>query len=159
MRGTVDRGITEATDPRQSPGTAFVNSPVEREFQSVLKARDPRAAAKALARQASQDKTGQAALGLKDAALDYLIGKASRGGGLSGKSPREAMLDPRVRGALAEILSPDEIRRFGKLTKELENVAMAALAPSRQIERHDHHMTDDNLRLWFRLQPFLPRLN
>ncbi len=94
VRGTVDNGIKVS---RQSPGAAFANAPAEKEFQTILQARDPRAAA----RQAARDKTGQATRDLKAAALDHLIGKASRDGGLSGKSIREALNDPRTGGALA----------------------------------------------------------
>ncbi len=126
VRGTVGRGIMEA---RQSPGAAFANAPVEKEFQTILQARDPRAAARSLARQAARDKTGQATRGLKAAVLDQLIGKAIRDGGLSGKSIREAMNDPRTRGALAEILTPAEMCRLGRVTGELDTTAMAYRRP------------------------------
>ena len=126
MRGTVVRGIMEA---RQSPGVALANAPAEKEFQTILQARDPRATARALARQAAGNKTGQATRGLKAAALDHLIGKASRDGGLSGKAIREAMNDPRTRGALAEFLTPAEMRRLGRITGELDKTAMAYRRP------------------------------
>ncbi len=129
LRGTVDRGIKEATDPRQSPGAAFANAPAEKEFQTILQARDPRAAARSLARQAARDKTGQAVRGLKAAALDHLIRNASRDGGLSGNAIRQAMNDPRTRGALAEILTPAEMRRLGRITGELDKTAMAYRRP------------------------------
>ena len=129
VRGTVDRGIKEATDPRQSPGAAFANAPAEKEFQIILQARDPGAAARSLARQAARDKTGQATRDLKAAALDHLIGKASRDAGLSGKAIREAMNDPRTRGALAEILTPAEMRRSGRITGEIDKTAMAYQRP------------------------------
>jgi len=129
VRGTVDRGIKEATDPRQSPGAAFANAPAEKEFQIILQARDPRAAARSLARQAARDETGQAVRGLKAAALDHLIGKASRDGGLSGKAIGGAMNDPKTRGALAEILTPAEMRRLGRITGELDKTAMAYRCP------------------------------
>ncbi len=123
VRGTVVRGIMAA---RQSPGAAFADAPAEKEFQTILQARDPRAAARSLARQAARDKTGQATRGLKAAALDHLIGKASRDGGLSGNAIREAMNDPKTRGALAEILTPAEMRR---ITGEPYKTAMAYRRP------------------------------
>ncbi len=129
VRGTVGRGIMKATDPRQSPGAAFANAPAERKFQTILQASDPRAAARSLVRQAANDETGQAVRGLKAAALDHLIGKASRDGGLSGKATREAMNDPRTRRALAEILTSAEMRRLGRITGELDKTAMAYRRP------------------------------
>ncbi len=123
VHGTVDHGIMAA---RQSPGAALANAPAERKFQTILQASDPRAAARSLVRQAANDKTGQAVRDLKAAALDHLIGKASRNGGLSGKTIREAMNDPRTRGALAEILTPAEIRR---ITGEPYKTAMAYRRP------------------------------
>ena len=98
VRGTVDRGKMDATDPRQLPGAASANAPAEREFQIILRAQDLRAAARSLVRQATRDETGQAVRGPKAAALDHLIRNASRDGGLSGKSIREMTgqrIDPR----------------------------------------------------------------
>ena len=126
VRGTVDHGIMEA---RQSPGAAFANAPAERKFQTILQASDPRAAARSLVRQAANDETRQAVRGLKAAVSDYLIREATSGGGLSGKSIREAMNDPRTRGALAEILTPAEMRRSGRITGELDKTAMAYRCP------------------------------
>ena len=123
VRGAVVRGIMAA---RQSPGVALANASAEKEFQTILQASDPRATARSLVRQAANDKTGQAVRDLKAAALDHLIGKASRDGGLSGKSIREAMNDPRTKGALAEILTSAEIRR---ITGEPYKTAMAYRRP------------------------------
>ncbi len=91
-----------------------------------MQASDPRAAARSLVRQAANDETRQAVRGLKAAVSDYLIREATSGGGLSGKSIREAMNDPRTRGALAEILTPAEMRR---ITGEPHKTAMAYRHP------------------------------
>ena len=67
----------------------------------------------------SQIRAARAGLGWSQAEL------ASRDGGLSGKAIRQAMNDPRTRGALAEILTPAEMRRSGRITGEFDKTAMA----------------------------------
>ena len=132
--GAVARRVASTAQTRQgvltgSPGEAFATAPVQREFQAILNSTDPAASARSLVRQAANDETGQAVRGLKAAALDHLIGKASRDGGLSGKAIGGAMNDPKTRGALAEILTPAEMRRLGRITGELDKTAMAYRRP------------------------------
>ncbi len=123
VRATV-KGIKK--DVSQSTVSRFAAADAGQEFAVVFKSPDSRAAARTLAREAAKDPTGRATLGLKAAAIDYLERTASRSGALSGKALRAAVQDKNTRGALGEVLSPDDLRHIGRVIKSLENAETAA---------------------------------
>ena len=96
-----------------------------REYATILQAKNTRAAARTAARLARKDQTGAATRGLKAAAIDDLIAKASTGGTLSGKAMRNALKDKDTRAALGEILTTAEMKRLGQISGELRKLAIA----------------------------------
>jgi hypothetical protein len=119
-RDVADAGLKDA---RQSIGADFVKAKPGKEFAAILDQRDTRTAARKLAMHAAKDPTGKASLGLKAAALDHLIKEATAGDFLDGAVLRRAMGDKRTGPAIREILSPDEIKRLGRISGELEKMA------------------------------------
>lgn len=98
-----------------------LNSQVGAEIDALTKAKDPRAAAREVARQASKDQNGQAARGLKTGLVDYLM---ERTGGSGAKIKR--LLDDRKVGPVAdELLTQGERRRLGEIADELSAVDVA----------------------------------
>jgi len=116
-------------NPRQSRAAEFLNAPLDQEFDTIIKSRSPREAAREIKRQASKDKTGKALVGLKGAVFDYLIKRSKTTdfdemgqSVLSGRKMQNVLGDARARAAMTEILSKDEFRRVERIIRELRNV-------------------------------------
>ncbi len=117
----------DISNPRKSPGAAFVNAPAGRELEAVLNAKDPAKAARTLAREAAKDSTGNASRGLKSAFFDNLIAKSRTGefedgSFISGKALQKAMTDPNMKSVRGEILSDREVTRLSMIASKLRKV-------------------------------------
>jgi len=126
---TAGSRATRLRDPKVSRAAEFLNAPVDQEFATVLRSKNPAAAARELRRQVSKDKTGKAVRGLKSAAFDYMMDKAATrqfdDAGqsiLSGNSLKSIMSDRRASAALREILSDAEMTRMQRISRELSSV-------------------------------------
>ena len=110
---------------KKSYVSAFLNAPVEQEFDVVLKAKNPVAAASALKRSAQKDQSGRALAGLKASFADYLIRRAStKAGDLSGLDI--VLNDSRMMAGAREFMAPDDIMRLRRIAGELKNIETAA---------------------------------
>ncbi|MEM9045152.1 MAG: hypothetical protein AAGC81_10670 [Pseudomonadota bacterium] len=114
--------MARRTERLQSmPGEAFINAPYGREFEQILKAKDPASSARSLVREAARDRTGQATRGIKSAALEHVTGS----NGLNGASIMKALKDKRSSAAIREVLSPDEIGRLETVASRLDSLNRA----------------------------------
>ncbi len=122
-----DVDLTVTAGMKKAPGATerFADAPIYREFDTVVgeKIKNPEAAARALVRKAARDPSGEATLGVKAAALDYLIRDARKGGKLSGESIRAALTDERIGPALRAVLGRDDMRRLARIANELDLIA------------------------------------
>jgi hypothetical protein len=119
-------------DPSRSIAAGFLNAPVDQEIQTILRARDPRAAATQLRRQASKDPSGDAVRGLKGGFLDHLMQRAKGGGFtedgaeyLSGRAILKALDDPKIAAASRGMLEPQEVGRLRMIAQELAKAETA----------------------------------
>lgn len=114
---------------RLSRAALFLDAPVEQEIQTVLRADDPRQAARQLRRMVRRDDTGRAIEGLKAGLLDHLTRRAGTRQFtedgieiLSGRSLRQQINDPRMQGVLDELLSGNERNRLQRIATTLERI-------------------------------------
>lgn len=126
---TTTSRIKALQSPNESAAARFLSAPVDEEFSRVLKANNPRMAARELSRQVAKDETGRAAQGLKASVVDFLIRDAETGTfddlgqqTLSGRRLQKALTDTRTSAALSEVLSNDEMRRLQRIASELSKI-------------------------------------
>ena len=115
-------------DPKRSIGAAYAQAPFEREFSAVLRAQNPRAAAAQLARQTAKDQSGQAARGLKAAALDHLTRD------FDPAKMRQILGDKRSGPAMAEVLGADDMARVNRVVSELERASAGGRSVGRVMD-------------------------
>lgn len=121
--------IAALENPRQNVTAAFLAAHNGDEIAAaVFKTRNPAEAARALARTAARDRSGQALDGLKGAFLDHMMAQARASYGatgqrnISGNNLFGAMQEPRVRGAMAQVFEPDEMRRLDAIAREFQGI-------------------------------------
>lgn len=126
------QGRAEALrDPAQSRAAEFLDSPLDREFEKLLRPsqRSPAEMARELRRQAAKDTTGEALKGLKGGFYDYLLrqtktGDVDEAGNflMSGRRMLNLMANKRVRSAAQEIFSNKEMERLTTIGNEMANI-------------------------------------
>lgn len=118
-------------DPSRSIAAGFLNAPVDQEIQTLLRARDPRAAATQLRRQASKDTSGDAVRGLKGGFVDYLMQSAKSGvtddgsALLSGRAILKSLSDPKISAVSRGLLDPQEVNRMRMVAQEMAKAEAA----------------------------------
>ena len=117
-------------NPNVSHAAAFLDAPVDREIDTILKAKNPTRAARELRRQTAKD--AKATRGIKAGFVDHLIGKATTRQFddqlepiLSGRALLAAMKDNRVKSAAKVLLTPTESTRLVRIANELMRLETA----------------------------------
>lgn len=102
--------ILKVLGDRNAPGQiGFLNAKAGQEVaKAIFEAENPSAQARAIARAAGRDQTGDALLGLKGGVIDEVIRRATTGDRLRGDSLARVLDDPEVQRVLAATLSPQE---------------------------------------------------
>lgn len=112
-----DRITRAQSDANSGRLQVFLNAPVDREIDRVLKAKNPGETARAVLAEARRDPTGRAVRGLKSDFLQVLESRATSGkGGLSGTKLNQLISEPRTQRAIRAIYTPEEQRRLKRLT-------------------------------------------
>lgn len=111
------------SDKRRSVGAAFLDGAPDKAINAVLNADSPAQAARRLANEARKDDTGAALDGLKGAFSDFLISKA--GSGMDGEKLFDAIRTPRLRAAMAQVFTSQEMQRFNVIARELSKLDRA----------------------------------
>lgn len=88
----------------------YINAPIEREFDRIIKAKNPAETAKAVMNIAKTDPTGEAVLGLKTAAVEQLLGN------------NKLFADSRTMMAAKEILDPADMKKLEWINKKIESI-------------------------------------
>lgn len=103
--------IMKVLGDRNAPGQiGFLNAKAGQEVaKAIFEAENPAAQARAIARAAGRDQTGDALLGLKGGVIDEVIRRATTGDRLRGDSLSRVLDDPQVKKVLAATLSPREV--------------------------------------------------
>ena len=122
-------------DPRISRSAIFLKAPVGREIDRVMASNNPRAAMAELARQTGRDPTGEALEGLKAGLGDWLLRNAETGVtdvsgefSISGKRLLRLLNTPRVKSALAPILTGGERSRLMRIAQTAVRIEKASAA-------------------------------
>lgn len=119
----LDAAVKYLGDRNAEGPIGFINAKVGQEVaSSIFSAKNPAAAARALARAAQKDANGDAYLGLKGGVFDEVIKRASTGGTLRGDRLAEELNNPETRKVLREILSPQELSRLRVVATQLKKV-------------------------------------
>lgn len=109
------------TEQSKSAISKLINAPIDKEFSVIMNSKNPAKFIKDLANRASKDKTGQSTAGLKAAAIDHVMKKSTKSGGVVGDDLlKNINKDRALRDALSEVLSPDEMQRLRKIGGELK---------------------------------------
>ena len=144
MEGALESGrVADVFDATIAPGlkeaeasatARFFDAPIHREFDTVVgrEVKDPAGTARMLVRKAAGDPSGKATLGLKAAALDYLIRGSTKAQKPIGQRVRDILEDQRIGPAMREILGPKEMRRLARISRELDLIAQSD-APQRNV--------------------------
>lgn len=140
LRQTLDNAVTsrnEATrrtdrakslnsaidNPRLSATAGFVDAPANKALDTILNARNPRAAAAQIFQTARRDQTGEAVDGLKGAVVDRLIGQSRQQAGgaamSSGQRFSQTMQDPNMQMVMNRVFTDAERRRVNAIGDEL----------------------------------------
>ena len=114
-------GIKKAlTNESKNNVSKFINAAVDKEFDMILRSKNPTKFMKELVNRASKDTTGKASAGLRASAIDYIMKKSTKEGALNGKSLLDNInRDKKLRDSLSEVLKPDEMQRLRKIGGEL----------------------------------------
>ena len=114
-------GIKKAlTNESKNNVSKFINAAVDKEFDMILRSKNPTKFMKELVNRASKDTTGKASAGLRASAIDYVMKKSTKEGALNGKSLLDNInRDKKLRDSLSEVLKPDEMQRLRKIGGEL----------------------------------------
>ncbi len=109
-RGSRVENVLKVLGDRNAPGqVGFVNARAGQEVaKAIFDAENPAAAARAIARAAQRDQSGDAYLGLKGGLVDEVIRRATSGSSLKGDSLVSVLDNPEMRKVLTEILPPQE---------------------------------------------------
>lgn len=139
---------TSIDDPK-NPVVSFIGQPPRKAVNAVFEAKNPKVAARELARQARKDKSGKALAGVKAAFSDKLITDSLRqiagDKTLVGQKMADALDDPQMASALSEVFSPKEMRRLKVIRDAALNMdaarrgqpdigAVSSASPNRLIE-------------------------
>ncbi|MFH2034607.1 MAG: hypothetical protein ABIJ26_07935, partial [Candidatus Margulisiibacteriota bacterium] len=144
-------------DPKISTSARFLNSAdLNREVETVLKAKNPMRMAFELAQQARKDVSGEALEGLRGGFVDYMLDKSSIGAfnelgeqTLSGRTLL-AFVNRNV-GTLSPVFTPEQIFRMRRVGSELAKIeAFEKMIPGKgEIEMKD--VASNALRLFARI--------
>lgn len=123
-----ETGVTSAlASAKKSRAGEFLNTTVEREFDTIAKSRNPRKMALNLKKMAARDKTGDSTAGLKAGAVDHLMKQSTVAGVdeagdqlLSGRRMLN-ILNKKTKDykAIKPFLNDDEVARLRQIAKEL----------------------------------------
>ncbi len=132
MRAEINRSLTsrknadvfaartaarQALVENESAAARFALAPPEKAAMTIIGARDPVVAARSIMASAAKDPTLFSADGVKGALTDYLVAGGTRADGLlAGDKLRNLMTDKKLRGALKEVFTPDELKRLDEIT-------------------------------------------
>lgn len=100
----------------------------------IFEADNPAAAARAIARAAQRDGTGDAYLGLKAALADEVISRSSAGGAISGRRMMEVLDDAEMRRVLAASLPPGEVSRLRTIAAQFRKLETSMTAQQVETE-------------------------
>lgn len=110
----------------------FLDAPVDKEIDTVLRSRDPAGNMNELIKQVRKDKSGDALKGLKAGFAEYLERAATTGqfddaGGpvLSGSRFKKLLQDSRVSAAARRLFDRDELTRLDKIGETLNRLERA----------------------------------
>lgn len=109
---------------RNAPGmVGFINAKAGQEIAgAIFTAPNPAQAARALARAAGKDQTGDALLGLKGGVVDEVIRRAMRGDTLTGDALFRQLNDPEVLRVVTAVLPGDEVSRLRTVAAQLRKL-------------------------------------
>ena len=110
-------------DPSASAQVGFANAAKGREVaRSIFEADNPSAAARAIARAANKDQTGDAVLGLQAGVVDEVIRRASTGRNLTGRALADELANPDVQKVIRAVLPPAQQSRLRVVAAQLRKL-------------------------------------
>ena len=115
------RAVVLLTDQRKSYLAKYLDSPIDKEIDSILKSNNPSRFVEELYREAAKDKTGEAIKGLKASLSEYLIDKANG----SGKKMVQLLNDPKIGELASRWLSAPERSRLRQVAVELRKIEVS----------------------------------
>lgn len=155
-RTLMDARKLRLQDPRISTSAQFLKTDIGNEVATIFKSSNPTRMTSQLVRQARKDPTGEALEGLKGGFVDHILEKSSLGPfnelgeqTLSGR----ALLGfvNKNRGALRQVLEPEQITRMEKIGQELAKLESAEKLKGAAPEIDLKDITSNVLRLVSRI--------
>lgn len=134
---------------RNAPGqVGFVNAKAGQEVaKAIFDADNPAAAARALARAAQRDQTGDAYLGLKGGVIDEVIRRATSGQTFRGDALARQLDDPQVMRVLRAVLPPEEMSRLRTVANQMRKIDQWEGVAPEAIENAPNAMVSTFLQL------------
>lgn len=130
-----DLVVAALNETKRGTVAGVVNAPKGTEIaRGIFEADNPSAAARAIARAAQRDQTGDAYLGLKAGLADEVIRRSTVGGGLSGNKMDQVLRDPEMARVLHAALPPAELNRLRVVARQLSRLEKSASVKSVDTE-------------------------
>jgi len=108
------------SDGNRSRTALFLNAPVDKEMEKVLRSQDPGRSMQALVNMTKRDSSGRALAGLKSSFGDYLLTKSTKQDGtLSADKMHNLLTDSRTQRAVNRLFTPDEQKRLQQVVQTL----------------------------------------